>query len=63
MKLNVLVFPSLEKLIKFKIAVDPKILGININAKTISCYCTDDEAELASYVYDAGVFEMQPSLS
>jgi hypothetical protein len=63
MKLNLLVFPSVDKLIRFKIAIDPKILELNLKTKTIFCYCTEDETELASYVYDAGILEMQPSLS
>jgi hypothetical protein len=63
MKLKLLVFPSVDKLIRFRIAIDPKILGLDFKTKTIFCYCTEDETELASYVYDAGIFEMQPSLS
>ena len=63
MKLNLLVFPSVDKLIRFNIAVDPKVLEVTFSTKTISCYCTDDDAEIARYVYDAVIFEMQPSLS
>ena len=63
MKLVVLLFPSVDKLLRFELAVKPKVYEMNLARKTLLCCCTEDQIELGSYVYEALSFEMQPSLN
>jgi hypothetical protein len=63
MKLIILLFPSVDKLIRFRLAIDPKVLQQNLNSKTLFCRCDEDQMELAKYVYGASIFEMQNSLN
>ena len=59
MKLVILLFPALDKLLGFRLAVDPKVYEVDMEKKTMFCFCNDDELELANYVYDASILEMQ----
>ena len=59
MKLVILLFPALDKLLRFRLAVDPKVYEVDFKKKTMFCFCNEDELELANYVYDASILEMQ----
>ena len=61
MKLVILLFPALDKLIRFRLAVDPKVYEVDLEKKTLFCFCNDDQLELASYVYEASILEMKAS--
>jgi len=63
MKLILLLFPSVEALIRFRLVADPTILKVNLNARILFCLCSDHQLELAEYVYEARVIEPQPSLN
>lgn len=63
MKLVVLLFPSVEKLLRYQLAVKPKVYEMNLTRNTLLCSCTEEEIELGSYVYGAGCLEIQPSLN
>jgi len=61
MKLIILLFPSADKLIRFRLAIDPKVYEVDLKKKTLFCFCDEDQVELADYVYGASILEMQPS--
>ncbi|MBO9681076.1 MAG: hypothetical protein J7502_00145 [Flavisolibacter sp.] len=63
MKLIILFFPSADKLIRFRLAINPKVVEENLHARTLFCCCNEDQMELAEYVYGASIFEMQGSLN
>ena len=58
MKLVILLFPALDKLIRFRLAVDPKVYEVDTKNKTMFCFCNEDQVELANYVYGARVLEV-----
>jgi hypothetical protein len=61
MKLMVLLFPSLDKLIRFRLAINPRIYEINLKDKSLFCLCDEEQAELAGYVYGARALELPAS--
>lgn len=61
MKLMVLLFPSADKLIRFRMAADPKIYEADLKNRTLFCFLNEEQAELADYVYGAKVLQMQAS--
>jgi hypothetical protein len=63
MKWILLSFPSADQLIGFTLAVDPGVLKMDLDTKTLFCCCNDYQVELANYVYEASVLEMPLSLN
>jgi len=59
MKLVILLFPALDKLFRFRMAVDPKVYEVDLKSKTLFCFCNEDQVELANYVYGASILEVQ----
>ena len=59
MKTIILLFPSVDKLIRFRLAIDPEVFEVNLKTKTLFCCCNEDQVELANYVYGAAVLEIQ----
>jgi len=59
MKLVILSFPALDKLVRFRQAVDPKVYEVDLKKKTMFCFCNEDQVELASYVYGASILEVR----
>ena len=59
MKLVILLFPTLDKLTRFSLAVDPKVYEADLEKKTMFCFCNEDQVELANYVYGASVVDVQ----
>jgi len=61
MKLMVLLFPTVDKLIRFRLAIDPKIYEVNLKEKSLFCLCNEDDVELAGYVYEAKALDIPGS--
>ena len=61
MKLMILFFPSVDELVRFRWAIDPKVYEANLREHTLFCLCNEEQVELANYVYGAHVLELQPS--
>ena len=57
----VLLFPTSDKLIRFRLAVNPKIYEVNFKEKTLFCLCNEEQVELENYVYGAEILNMQVS--
>lgn len=47
----IIVFPSLEKLCGFKLAIEPKAYSIDVSKKTLKCFCSKEELENAIRIY------------
>lgn len=59
MKLVILLFPSPDHLLRFRMAVDPKVYEADLKYKTLFCFCNQDQVELANYVYGARILDAQ----
>jgi hypothetical protein len=51
----------LDKLIRFRVAINPRIYEINLKDKSLFCLCDEEQAELAGYVYGARALELPAS--
>jgi hypothetical protein len=63
MKLVILLFPALDKLVRFRMAVDPKVYEADLEMNTLFCFCNEDQVELANYVYGASCLEIHTALN
>jgi hypothetical protein len=61
MKLIVLLFPSVDKLIRFRVAAEPRIYEMDLKEKSLFCLCNEDQVELAGYVYGAKAVDVPTS--
>ena len=59
MKLVILLFPTVDQLFRFRMAVDPKVYEADLKTKTLFCFCNEDQVDLANYVYGASILEVQ----
>jgi hypothetical protein len=57
MKLTVLQFPSVEKLWRFRQAIDSNAFEVNLKNKTLSCQCHEHQIQLAIREFGATVIE------